>query len=192
MKNRIDQLINFLKEIEKFKTIERSIYCSNKKKESDAEHVWHLAMFLLVFEKELPKDFDILKAMKMILVHDLPEIYAGDTFFFDEEKRKDKKQRELTAAEKLFEQLPKDLRVEFFELFLEYEKCETQEAKITQTFDKLAPILQNICSDGLSWKEHNLSYQEVYDKKKVYMEYDKNVFEVFEVLMRETKGILKN
>src|SRR3989338_476599 len=103
MAERDSKILSFLKEIEKFKLIERRVYCSDlKRKESDAEHSWHLAMFIILFEKDIAKNLDIAKMLKMALIHDLVEIYAGDTFAFDKEGQKTKKERELMAGQKLF------------------------------------------------------------------------------------------
>lgn len=113
---RIDKLIKFLKEIDKLKFIERKVYLSDQKRyENDVEHSWHVAMFILLFEKDFP-ELDIEKMLKMALIHDIIEIYAGDTFLYDEEGRKTKKERERKAAKKLFAMLPTDIRKEFFEL----------------------------------------------------------------------------
>ncbi|MCK5234926.1 MAG: HD domain-containing protein, partial [Candidatus Aenigmarchaeota archaeon] len=103
MDDRIDRILSFLQEIEKYKTVERKMYCSDLNRvESDAEHSWHIAMFLLLFEKELPDGLDIKKMLKLALMHDLVEIYAGDTFAFDKEHQKTKNERELQSANKLF------------------------------------------------------------------------------------------
>ena len=91
MERRTEKIIKFLKEIEKYKTIERKIYCSNNRFESDAEHSWHIAMFLILFKKELPKNLDFNKMLKLALIHDLVEIYAGDVSTFDVEGRKGKR-----------------------------------------------------------------------------------------------------
>src|SRR3989344_203846 len=137
MEDRIDKILSFLQEIEKYKTIEREMFTSNLNRvESDAEHSWHVAMFLLLFEKELPENLDMKKMLKLALMHDLVEIYAGDTFAFDKEKQATKKEREFKSARKLFSQLPEDLNKEFMGLFDEYEEAKTSEGKIVKSFDK--------------------------------------------------------
>ena len=134
MNSRIDSLLSFLKEVEKYKTVERKVWTSNlNRAESNAEHSWHMAMFLLLFKKELPQDANFTKMLKMALIHDLVEIYSGDTFAFDKKGRENKKQRESEASEKLFSQLPEDLKKEFSELFNEYEGCESKESKIVKS-----------------------------------------------------------
>ena len=187
MNQRILKIINFLKEIEKYKTIEREIFISNlERKESDAEHTWHSAMILFLLEKEL-KSIDTLKAFKMVLIHDLIEIYAGDTFAFDKEGRKSKKVREEKAAKKLFSQLPDDLRKELYELWKEYEKGITSESKIIKAIDKLQPILSNLCSEGKAWKIKKVTYKDVDDYKRRFIEKNKVIKEIYEELLKEAK-----
>lgn len=188
MVDRIDTILSFLKEIGKFKNVEREIWTSDlKRKESDAEHSWHLAMFLILFEKDLPKDLDFAKTLKLALMHDLVEIYAGDTFAFDNDKRSTKKEREAEAAEKLFSRLPDDLCEEFKNYFEEYEKGETNEAKIVKSFDKLQPILQNLCSEGKAWKEHGLTLSDVDNYKRKFVEHDDFILGIYEKLLDEAK-----
>lgn len=130
MKNRINKILSFLQEIEKYKTVEREMFTSNlDRRESNAEHSWHTAMFFFLFEKELPKNLDMKKMLKLALMHDLVEIYAGDTFAFDKKNQATKKERELQSAKKLFSQLPEDLHSESTDLFNEYEETKTFRSK---------------------------------------------------------------
>ena len=147
-------------------------------------------MFLILFEKDLPKNLDNEKMVKMALIHDLVEIYAGDTFFFDEKGREGKKEREHEAAKKLFAQLPEDLEKEFWSLFNEFEDSETKESKIVQAFDKIQPIVQNICSGGKSWTKHNISYEKLDENKRKYAEPDEKLMEIYEKVMKEVREII--
>lgn len=184
---RIDKLIKFLKEVEKLKFIERKVYLSDQKSnENDAEHSWHVAMFVMIFEKEFP-DLNVKKMLKMALIHDLVEIYAGDTFTFDKEGRKTKKERECKAAKKLFGMLPPDLKKEFFSLMEEFEERKTREAVFTQSFDKLLPIVQNILSKGKAWKEYHVTEKMAYDIKIPYLSFDKKILSIYKKLTAETK-----
>ncbi len=188
MDYRIDRLLSFLKEIEKYKTVERKIWTSNlARAESDAEHSWHLAMFVLLFKNELPPDADFHKMLKMALIHDLVEIYAGDTFAFDTKSREGKKDRELQAARRLFSQLPDDLQREFMDLFSEYEETKTKEAKVVKSFDKIQPILQNICSEGKSWREYNIKLEEIDECKRKHMVHDEFLLRLYNRLLEEAK-----
>jgi len=188
MDNRTNKILSFLQEIEKYKTIEREVWCSNlDRAESDAEHSWHIAMFLLLFEKELPENLDSKRMLKIALMHDLVEIYAGDTFAFDKKKRATKKQRESKSAKKLFSQLPKDLNKEFSDLFEEYEEAKTSEAKIIKSFDKIQPILQNICSNGKSWKKHSITFSDIDEYKRKHMEHNDFILKIYEKLLNDAK-----
>jgi putative hydrolase of HD superfamily len=193
MESRMDKLISFLKEIDKFKIIERKIWCTGLNHvESDAEHAWHVAMFLFLFEKDLPKGLDFARMLKLALMHDLVEIYAGDTFAYDKENRKSKKEREAKSAEKLFSQLPEDLQSEFKALLEEYEEKTTKESQFVHSFDKIQPILQNLITDGKTWKTYNIKYKDIDDYKRKMMLHNDIVLVVYEKLLAEAKarGIL--
>lgn len=186
MDNRTDKILSFLQEIEKYKIIERKMYCSNPDRvESDAEHSWHLAMFLILFRKELPSRLDLIKAVKISLSHDLSELYAGDAFAFDKEAQAGKKERELEAAKKLFSQLPEDLCEEFMGLFEEYEEAKTLEARVVKSFDKIQPIMQNLCSNGRSWKEHGVTFSDINEYKRRHMLHNGFVLSIYEKLLNE-------
>lgn len=188
MDSRIDKLLNFLREIEKLKIIERKIYTSKlERKESDAEHSWHLAMFLFIFKNDLPKELNFEKMLKLALMHDLVEIYSGDPFAFDKNARKGKKQRELEAADKLFSKLPSDLKDEFLGLFHDYIDLKSRESIFVNSFDKLQPTLQNLCSDGKSWKEHKLNYKKVDEYKREHLVHSDFIMKLYNKIMDEAK-----
>lgn len=182
-------LISFLKEIEKAKLVERHMWCSDRKrKESVAEHCWHLAMFLFVFEGGLPRNINLLRTLKILLMRDLVEIYAGDTFLFaPRAKKRTKKTQETKAAKKLFSKLPRDSAKEFAELFHEYEEMKTRESKIAHALDKLQPILQNIVSGGRSWKKHRVTEELIHSHKRRYMQTHPFIARVYDELIREAK-----
>ena len=184
---RMDKILNFLKEIEKFKSIERTIVSMDSDRmENDAEHSWHLAMFILLFEKEF-EGLDILRMLKMALIHDLIEIYAGDTCAYDDKGRETKEEREKEAEDKLFSQLPEDLAKEFRELYHEYNEKKTKEAELVKSFDKLQPIVQNLSTNGKTWKKLGPDYERVNNYKKPHMLHDPLVLEIYEKIMKEVK-----
>jgi len=186
--DRIDTLLDFLKEIEKLKLIERKVFISNKSRfENSAEHSWHLAMFVLLLEKDLPKDIDITKMVKMALIHDLVEIYAGDTFFFDQEHKRSQVERENKAADKLFNKLPVDLRKNFHDLFSEYEGLQSKESKLVKSFDRLIPMLQNIVSGGYSWTTHKVTAKDINRYKKDHMLHSELTSIIYHKLLSEAK-----
>ena len=187
MEKRIETVLDFLKEIEKFKHVERKNYKTNDAQENDAEHSWHLAMFLILFEKELPEDADMTKMLKLALMHDLCELYAGDTCAFDDEGHKNKYDRELESAKKLFSQLPDDLNQEFMDLFDEYEHSTTKEAKIVKSFDKMQPLLQNMAVGGIGWRKNNITIEMVDNYKRKHMQHDPVVFNIYKTLLEQAR-----
>ena len=184
---RTKKIIGFLKEIDKLKHVERKIKLRGRSRlETDAEHSWHVAMFVILFEKDLPK-IDIAKTLKIALIHDLVEIYAGDTFAFDIKNNKSQKFREEKAAKRLFGTLPEDLKKDFFKLYREYENSSSKEGKIAQSFDKLQPIMQNIMNRGFSWKKYNVEFENIDSYKKKFMTHDKNILKVYNLFLKEIK-----
>src|SRR5690554_847280 len=138
-KERLTKQIEFIVEIDKLKRILRqNVVIGTKKQEDDAEHSWHLAiMAIILSEHAAEKELDILKIVKMVLIHDLVEIDAGDTFCYDEKANEDKAEREQKAAERLFNILPQDQAQEIWELWKEFEDSETSEACCAACLDRI-------------------------------------------------------
>lgn len=179
---RISGLIAFLLEIEKLQQVKRIIHYKDGSQENSAEHSWHVAMFCLLLTPEVDPRADIGRVIKMALIHDLVEIYAGDTFLFDDEARKSKEKRELDAAKKLFAQLPADREQEFWELFEEFESLKTAEAKIVKSFDHLQPLVHNLIHDGATWQRHHLTAKMHDAKKRPNMTHNKKILDIYEQL----------
>lgn len=185
---RLEQLIDFLKETEKLKLVQRRVKISSCKRfESTAEHAWDIALWAWLFSKDLPRKLNLLRTLKLLLMHDLVEIYAGDTFLFDHVSRQTKRKKEDEAAKKLFAKLPNDLKKELKELWLEFEAGKTREAKTAHSMDKLQPILQNILSDGYGWKLHKITAADIRKHKLNYMTHDKNILKIYQKLVREAR-----
>ena len=183
---RLNKLVDFVKEIQKLKLVQRRIILSDKKTmESSAEHSWEIATYLILFRKELPEGLDNERALKISLAHVLVEIYAGDVLAFDKKKRIGKEKREEEAAIKLFSKLPKDLEEEFMGLHEEYCKGETKESKVVKSFDKIQPIIQNIEAGGQAWKDNNVKRAEIDEYKRKYMLHDKNILDIYEKVLQE-------
>ncbi len=162
-----EKQISFIKEIDKLKYIERKTSLFNSKRhENDAEHSWHLAMMALVMSNQSNEQIDLLKVIKMLLIHDIVEIDAGDTFLFDTKKSHDNTEEELKAAKRIFGLLPKDQAEELIAIWEEFEAAETAEAKFAKAMDRLAPMMQNASNDGGTWKEFDVPYETVIEKKK--------------------------
>jgi putative hydrolase of HD superfamily len=165
----IDSIINFLKEIEKFKTCERVCQTTSiGRAESDAEHSWHLAIFLILLENEF-ESIDFGKLLKMALIHDLPEIYAGDTNPYRGDTD-DKEEKEKNAAVKLFSMLPESASKSLYSLFDEYINQKSVESRIVKSADKLMPLIQNLCTNEhhSSYRKLNVEYQEVLEYMNKY------------------------
>ncbi|HAJ96206.1 MAG TPA: hydrolase, partial [Ruminococcus sp.] len=137
---RIQKQFSFSVEIDKEKEIGRQTYlASGSRKEDDAEHAWHMAIMAYLFREHANEKIDILRTIMMILTHDLVEVYAGDTYAYDEEGKKSQKQRELAAADKLYPILPEDQAAEMRALWDEFEAGQTPEAKFAHAMDNLQP-----------------------------------------------------
>jgi len=183
MNKRLQSIINFLKEIEKLKLIERIPYLSDKKRrENDAEHTWHLAMMLLALEKELDLKIDILKTLKLILFHDLVEIHTGDSWVTSLEAKSKKRQAELDSAKKIFALLPPDLEKEFMDFWLEYEGGKTKEAKVAKALDKMHYALQFSVSKKIEWPKPH-SRQSDIEYALPYISFDKKLIAIHKQLM---------
>jgi putative hydrolases of HD superfamily len=186
--------IDFIKEIDKIKYIQRKTKLFNSDRpENDAEHSWHLALMTLVFSEHSDTPVDVLKVLKMVLIHDIVEIDAGDTFIYDSLKNHTNTVEELKAARRIFGLLPAEQALELIALWQEFEAGETHEAKFAKSMDRLEPLLQNTSNDGGTWREFKVDYQKVYDKKKVIRDSSATIWKYAENLLHESveKGILK-
>ena len=164
---RIEKQFEFLKEIDKEKNIFRQTYLADgMRKENDAEHAWHMALFVMVLSEYANEDIDVLKTMKIVLIHDLIEIYAGDTYAYDSKGNESKRGRELAAADRLFNILRKDQAEEFRALWDEFEENITPEARFANTMDKIQPLMLNNASEGRSWEEHGVHASQVYGRNE--------------------------
>ena len=176
-KERFERQLAFLMEADKLKNIYRQTYTrvddlppmpegSNVKvpyprRENDAEHSFSLALFTAVLAEYSNEPLDVLKTMKMVLVHDIVEIDAGDTYCYDSAGNSTKAERENAAAKRLFGLLPKDFEEEFFALWREFEERKTHESRFANVMDRIQPLLLNLSRDGLSWQEHDIHYEQV-------------------------------
>lgn len=185
---RLDKIIVFLKEIDKLKTVERVFELANGRKENSAEHTWHMALMLMCLEKEL-EGIDFLKTYKMVLIHDLVEIYDGDYYFTDKKRREGKHEREKITAKKLFGMLPDDLGDEFFSLWEEFELRESNEAKVAQALDKIQALMQGLFSYGKEWKEWQTTKQQIYEHKWEQIKSNEITKKMAERLYEEVKKL---
>lgn len=165
MFDRLHTQIGFLLEIDKLKQVFRQTYLLDEtRKENDAEHSWHFAMFAVLLAEYANEKIDLLKVVKMGLIHDLVEIDAGDTFLYDEAGNADKAEREEKAAARIFGLLPPDVGAELRALWVEFEAKETAEAKFAGSLDRLQPFLHNVYTDGRSWHEHGITAAQIRER----------------------------
>jgi len=176
--NRLEQQMNFILEIDKIKKIGRQTYLSDaSRKENDAEHSWHLALMAMVLNEYANEKVDVLKTMCMVLIHDIIEIDAGDTYAYDEIGNQSKREREEKAADRIFNILPKDQAVYMRELWEEFEKGETAEAKFAVALDKIQPTMLNDASGGKAWEEHGIGISQVINRNVRTPEGSKQLWE---------------
>jgi len=161
--DRLLRQVEFLVEIDKLKGIFRRTWLIDQSRlENDAEHSWHVALLaVLLLEHAAGGDLDVLRVVKMLLIHDLVEIDAGDTYVYDEVGRLDQPQREREAADRIFNMLPGDQAVEFRGLWDEFEARATPEARYAAALDRLQPFLHNYFTQGKAWQEHGVTSDRV-------------------------------
>ena len=181
--NRLEAQLAFLMEADKLKNMYRQTYTriddlppmpdgSNvtkpyPRKENDAEHSFSLALFTAILAEYSNEPIDVFKTMKMVLVHDIVEIDAGDTYCYDDAGNATKADREKRAADRLFGLLPKEQEDEFRGLWEEFEERKTPEAKFAAVMDRIQPLLLNLSRNGISWQEHGIHLYQVQNRNKL-------------------------
>ncbi|MFV0361621.1 MAG: HD domain-containing protein [Suipraeoptans sp.] len=176
--DRLKQQMEFILEIDKEKHINRQTYIADgSRKENDAEHAWHMAIMAILLQEYATDAVDITRTISMILIHDLVEIDAGDTYAYDEEAKKDQEEREKAAADRIFGMLPTDQGTRMRELFEEFEKGKTASARFAKALDRIQPMMLNAAAGGKSWKEHGVSLSQILDRNKGTAEDTKQLWE---------------
>jgi MAF protein len=159
---RIQKQFDFILELDKEKLIGRQTYLSGKvRKENDAEHAWHMAIMAILLSEYSNVEIDVLHAVTMILLHDVVEIDAGDTFAYDSVGKAEQAERERIAADRIFALLPEDQAKKFRAYFDEFEAWETPEAKFAHAMDNFQPLMLNHANHGGSWIEHGIALSQV-------------------------------
>lgn len=182
------KILKFIQEIDKFKYISRVVHLQKENLlEDDAQHSWHLAMMVWLFAHLFEKRINLEKALKMALMHDLVEIYAGDTFAYDTEGRKNKRKREEKAAKKLFQMLTPKLKLEMEKLWQEYERRVSPESIFVQALDKFHPFMQVILAKGKTWREHHITEQMIVGSKTPYFASSDFLTKLFKYTLSQAK-----
>lgn len=160
--DRIEKQFGFIAEIDKEKKINRRTYLSDGSRvENDSEHAWHAALMAIILSEYSNEKIDVLKTVKMILIHDIVEIDAGDTYAYDEEGIKTQAEREEKAAKRIFHLLPDDQAEDFYSLWHEFEESETPESKFARAMDNVQPNLLNHLTNGRLWEENKIRLSQV-------------------------------
>ncbi len=192
--DKLEQQMQFLLELDKQKEIERQTYlASGKRKEGDAEHAWHLAVMAFLLADYANEKIDVLKTVKMVLLHDVVEIDAGDTYAYDTTGNQTKRFREEKAADRIYGMLPEEQKQEYRALWEEFERGETPEAKFANTLDKVQPVLLNDASGGISWREHGIEKSQIMERNAHTQEGSGALWEYAHGLIEENaaKGNIK-
>ncbi len=161
--DRFRQQIEFILEVDKLKNVLRkTILMDRSRRENSAEHSWHIALTVLILsEYTKDSDVDMFRVMKILLIHDLIEIDAGDTYCYDDQGRQDQAQREKKAADRIFNLLPADQATALRELWDEFEERKTPESRFANALDRLQPFLHNYFTEGQTWQENNIKSAQV-------------------------------
>ena len=164
--DRLERQLQFVVEIDKLKRIRRqTLLMDRSRQENSAEHSWHLAvMVILLSEYAASKTIDVLKVLKMVIIHDLIEIDAGDTFCYDVQANNDKNDREAKAANRIFGLLPHDQAPEFRSLWDEFEEQCTPEACFATALDRIQPVLHNYHTQGGTWRKFDIKSRQVFKR----------------------------
>ncbi|MCG9647385.1 HD domain-containing protein [Vibrio brasiliensis] len=159
---RLEQQLALLMELDQLKSVLRRtrVKSADARLENSAEHSWHVALMAILMEEHANEPVDIARVVKMLLLHDVVEIDAGDTFVYDVAASAEQEQKELQAAQRLFGMLPDDQGQPLLELWLEFETASTADAKFAKALDRIIPMLLNYHNQGQSWQEHGVSREQ--------------------------------
>ena len=167
----LKQQIEFINELDKLKSVYRQtmVKSENSRQENSAEHSWHIAIMANLLSEYVSEPVNVQRVVSMLLIHDIVEIDAGDTFVFDEEQVADQEEKEIQAANRLFGLLPESQRDDLMGLWQEFEALESNDARFAKAMDCMLPLLQNMDNNGGSWAKHVVSRAQVL-KRNQYLE----------------------
>ncbi|MDE5792357.1 MAG: HD domain-containing protein [Oscillospiraceae bacterium] len=189
MQDRFSKQIAFLLELDKMKNIYRqTLVLHEDRPENDAEHSFHLAMMACILAEHAKQEINILHVVKMVLIHDVVEIDAGDTYCYDTIGYQDKAEREQKARDRIFALLPDDQKTEYCALWDEFEERITPESKFANALDRIQPMLLNFKKGGISWKKHNI-YAEQVEKRNLPITQDgsDSIYELAQEIIKLAK-----
>ena len=181
---RLQKQMEFILEVDKVKQIVRQTYLTDgSRKENDAEHSWHLALMAVLLKEYANEEVELAKVIPMVLIHDLVEIDAGDTYAYDSVGLATQRERETKAADRIFGMLPEDQGKRFRDLWEEFEAYETAEAKFAHVLDNCQPLILNDASGGKSWKEHTVRKSQIYKRNEHTAEGSREIWEYMKQLI---------
>ncbi|MCW8332921.1 HD domain-containing protein [Vibrio paucivorans] len=162
MNDRLEQQLSLVIELDQLKSVLRRtrVKSADKRLENSAEHSWHVALMAVLMSEHANQPVDVSRVVKMLLLHDIVEIDAGDTFVYDTVASEQQEEKELAAAKRLFGLLPHDQAEELKALWLEFESAKTNDAKFAKALDRIIPMLLNYHNQGQSWQEHGVTRQQ--------------------------------
>ena len=168
MTERMNRQFRFALEADKEKRIGRQTYISNgTEKENDAEHAWHAALMAVLLGEYSNEPIDLLRTVTMLLIHDMVEIDAGDTYAYDDAAKQTQREREERAADRIFGMLPDDQRDRLRGLWEEFEAAQTPEARFARAMDNIQPAMLNCATDGRAWKEKGVRLAQIIERNKI-------------------------
>lgn len=163
----LQRQLAFLREIDRLKTvIRKSPLIDQSRRENSAEHSWHLAMYALVLAEHAAAPVDVLRVVKMLLIHDIVEIDAGDVPFHVPSTHAGQAEREQLAAERIFALLPDAQATEFRSLWFEFEAGESDDARFAKALDRFQPMVHNAATAGGTWVEFEVTEEQVIARGK--------------------------
>jgi len=192
--SRLLQQIEFLRAIDQLKSVNRKSFIADaSRRENSAEHSWHVAMAALLLCDVGTQELDQFRILRMLLIHDIVEVDAGDTNVYDSTALVSQTKREAPAAERLFKLLPPDQCEFLHQLWSEFERGETPEAKFAKSLDRLMPLLHNYWTKGKRWSEDQIFYEQVFEINKPLREVGGQLAELAESILAEcaSKGYLQ-
>jgi putative hydrolase of HD superfamily len=187
--------MNFIIEVDKLKEILRQTYTTKKtRQENSSEHSWHIALMAIILSEYTndPK-INLFKVVKMLLIHDIVEIDAGDTFAYDKQGQKTQQEREAKAAKRIFNLLPTDQAKNLQTLWSEFEECQTPNAQFANAIDRLQPLVNNYYTNGLAWQKNNVKVNQIKPRNKAIKQATPKLWQYAKTLIEKaiTQGILQ-
>lgn len=187
---RLKKQMEFVLELDKLKHVMRQSYVADgSRRENDTEHSWHLALMAMLLSEYANEKVDMLHVIKMVLIHDAVEIDAGDTYAYDAAGNATKRQREVAAADRIFNILPEDQAEEMRNLWEEFEACDTPESKFANALDRVQPLMLNDITGGRAWREHDVAVSQVMERNKKTREGSEELWEYVKAIIEKNEEL---